>query len=149
MKKILFLLILFANIQLAFINDQWSLVIGTEVLAQHMYKEQGDVCSKGNYWYSHEDCEEMVCDYCGRYCYSQSELEAHRKVCKYRPYIEFEYDAAGNRTVRQLVKYYMGKKMVSENSPFKRPYIEFFIREEDFVIDERLYKEAIKQDNIA
>ena len=116
-------MILFANIQLAFINEQWSLVIGTEVMAQHMYKEAGDNCQKGNKWYMvSELCEgadesSHTYQYCGLYFTLERDRNTHQRICKFRPHIEYEYDKSGNRIERRTIHYRQGYKVVADNEP--------------------------------
>lgn len=106
MKKYLLLFLLTTNV----------------VYAQHMYREAGDNCVSGGQWYHttsnvcFEDAKaDFRCTYCGLYFDSQTGLTTHMKACNYRPRIIFKYDAAGNRTEREIIKYHHGRKIISYN----------------------------------
>ena len=133
MKKILFLLILFFNIQLACFQDEWSVKAGFKAEAQHMYKEAGDNCQKGNKWYMVSElcdgAEESThtCQYCGLYFSLERDRKSHQRKCKFRPHIEYEYDKSGNRIERRTINYRQGYKVVADNEPIThRDDLEFF-----------------------
>lgn len=92
------------------------------VYAQHMYREAGDNCKtkEGKWYHAMDVCYEDEissdrCDYCGLYFWSTTEKSVHMKTCNYRPRIIFEYDAAGNRTKKESIKYHHGRKIISYN----------------------------------
>lgn len=94
--------------------------------AQHMYRESTDNCNMVGMWYHVNDVctasgeSALRCDYCGIYYNSVSAKNSHQKGCKYRPKIDFGYDAVGNRTSRKSQYYHWGKKITAynESGPF-------------------------------
>lgn len=126
MKKLFILLLLSVGIHINFRDNTIDLRFFAPLSAQHMYREASDNCLKNNLWYQVIDlCDApgesaYRCDYCGLYYQTVTAKNTHKKVCKYRPHIEYDYDKGGNRTAKRTYNYHHGRKIISYNE--SRPY---------------------------
>lgn len=123
MKKLLIFLFLSASLQIEIREYGISFIPEFFASAQHMYRESTDNCLAGGQWYRVDYdsvCtgnvrSDLRCDYCGLYFWSKSERDSHQKTCKYRPWIKFKYDDAGNRTERNSQYFHWGNRVTAYN----------------------------------
>ena len=89
MKKLFVLMLLFVNVQLSFVDKSCEFHFGTNVQAQHMYKEYGDNCYiNGQYWDvgPFAECDSIdkdmyQCSFCKQWFKEYEEMAQHTTTC--------------------------------------------------------------------